>query len=106
MAEADRSIAIPIRGSEEIVEVFVDDLPDDPTNEEGGLSLIDVLRAEIAPLNIWLEFAIEYYRQGRVKQFKANLNEASFPGTVPFVFLFGSLALGHFARIFLNDALL
>lgn len=67
------SILIPVRDSEEVVRVERDQLPDDVTD------IIDILKAELAPLSIWLEFAIEYYKQGKVKQFQEILEEASAP---------------------------
>ena len=39
-------------GSSEGVEVFIDELPSDVND------LIDVLKAEMAPLEIWLQFAV------------------------------------------------
>ena len=47
-----KSIFIPVRESDEGVEVFVDELPEDVND------LIDVLKAETAPLDIWLQFAV------------------------------------------------
>jgi hypothetical protein len=50
--------------------VFIDELPDDETD------LLNLLRAEIAPLGIWHAFAVEYYRQGRKDAFREILKEA------------------------------
>ena len=50
--------------------MFVDELPDDVRD------LLDLLRAEVAPLVIWHRFAIEYYRQGRKDAFREILKEA------------------------------
>lgn len=61
------SIVIPVRGSANTVEVFNDELPDDPAD------VIDLLRAELAPLNTWCEFAVAYYEQGRHEQFREIL---------------------------------
>eukprot|EP00638_Chattonella_subsalsa_P008943 CAMPEP_0117751552 /NCGR_PEP_ID=MMETSP0947-20121206/11048_1 /TAXON_ID=44440 /ORGANISM="Chattonella subsalsa, Strain CCMP2191" /LENGTH=1322 /DNA_ID=CAMNT_0005569965 /DNA_START=191 /DNA_END=4159 /DNA_ORIENTATION=- len=63
------SILIPVRGSNEKVEVFCDELPEDVAD------VIDILKAEIAPLDIWLQFAVEYYRQGREEHFRSILSE-------------------------------
>ena len=60
------SIFIPVTGSDEVVEVNVNELPED----EG--EVVDILQAELAPLDLWLRFAVEYYRQGRLDSF-ANL---------------------------------
>lgn len=46
------SISIPVRGSSAVVEVYTDDLPGDYND------VVDVLKAEIAPLDIWLRFAV------------------------------------------------
>ena len=61
------SILIPVQNSEEVVEVPVDELPEDEND------VIDILQAEVAPLDLWLRFAVEYYRQGKLASFKAML---------------------------------
>lgn len=48
------SISIPVRGSSAVVEVYTDDLPGDYND------VVDVLKAEIAPLDIWLRFAVSH----------------------------------------------
>lgn len=53
-----------------LFKVFIDELPDDEKD------LLDLLRAEIAPLDIWHRFAVEYYRQGRKDAFREILKEA------------------------------
>jgi len=53
-----------------IVQVFIDELPDDVDE------LLDLLRAEVAPMDIWHRFAVEYYRQGRKDAFREILHEA------------------------------
>lgn len=56
MADEDeptaRSLLIPVKNSDQEVEVFVDELPDDVND------IIDILRAEVAPLDVWLKFAV------------------------------------------------
>ncbi|TDH65202.1 uncharacterized protein CCR75_001522 [Bremia lactucae] len=69
-----RALLIPVKNSEQAVEVFVDELPDDVND------IIDILRAEVAPLTVWLQFAVEYYNQGHVAQFQEILAVASEPG--------------------------
>ncbi|KAL3673573.1 hypothetical protein V7S43_001277 [Phytophthora oleae] len=69
-----RALLIPVKNSEQAVEVFVDELPDDVND------IIDILRAEVAPLDVWLQFAVEYYNQGHVAQFQEILAVASEPG--------------------------
>lgn len=52
--EFQKSLCIPIAGSEgsDFVEVFPDELPTDVND------LLDVLKAEVAPLKIWKEAAV------------------------------------------------
>ena len=57
------TILIPVHNSEEVVEVDVNELPEDE-NE-----IIDILQGELAPLDLWLRFAVEYYRQGKLDKF-------------------------------------
>eukprot|EP01041_Mallomonas_annulata_P003009 gene3009-5892_t len=74
--EIRQSIKIPF-GEEKsnYVEVFPDEIPSDVND------LIDVLRAEFAPIKIWKDTAdsilrqVEYYRQGLHKEFHLVLNE-------------------------------
>ena len=61
------SIVIPVRGSTSTVEIFNDELPDVSTN------VINLLRAELAPLRTWCEFAVAYHNQGREEQFREVL---------------------------------
>mmetsp|Transcript_22088 Transcript_22088/g.66296 ORF Transcript_22088/g.66296 Transcript_22088/m.66296 type:complete len:1116 (+) Transcript_22088:268-3615(+) len=61
------SIIIPVRGSTSTVEVFNDELPENPTD------VIDLLRAELAPLDAWCDFAVAYHCQGRHEQFREVL---------------------------------
>jgi RNA polymerase-associated protein CTR9 len=62
------TILIPVQGSEEVVEVSCADLPDDAND------IVDILQAEMAPLDLWLKFAVEYYKQGKLEQFKLLLD--------------------------------
>ena len=52
MQEDGEAIMIPVRDSEELVRVNLDELPKDA--EE----IIEILKAEFAPLDIWLKFAV------------------------------------------------
>jgi len=61
------SIVIPVRGSTDTVEVFRDELPADPAD------VVDLLRAELAPLDIWCDFAVAYHISGRREQFREIL---------------------------------
>lgn len=47
-----RSIKIPIENSNEFVEIFPDELPTDVND------VLEVLRAEFAPLKIWRAVAV------------------------------------------------
>ncbi|GLD91645.1 hypothetical protein PINS_up000178 [Pythium insidiosum] len=47
-----RPLLIPVKNSDQAVEVFSDELPDDVND------IIDILRAELAPLDVWLQFAV------------------------------------------------
>lgn len=47
-----QSIEIPVHGSNEVVEVFLDDLPADPLEIRG------ILREETAPIELFLHFAV------------------------------------------------
>jgi hypothetical protein len=50
-------ICIPVSHSDSVVAVPLDQLPDDPDE------LLDILKAEEAPLQLWLEFAKAYLSQ-------------------------------------------
>jgi hypothetical protein len=47
-----KALLIPIRNSEESVEVRLEELPEDPSD------ILDILKAEVAPLEVWLKFAV------------------------------------------------
>ena len=51
-SEEGQMLLIPIRGSEEMVEVRLEDLSEDPSD------IIDILKAELAPLELWLQLAV------------------------------------------------
>ncbi|CAN0839355.1 Protein CTR9 homolog [Linum grandiflorum] len=67
------SVYIPVQNSEEEVRVVLDQLPRDASD------IIDILKAEQAPLNLWLIIAREYFKQGKVEQFRQILEEGSSP---------------------------
>lgn len=64
-------IHIPVEGSDEVVAVPVDQLPDDP--EE----LLEILRAEAAPLALWVDIAKAYLASSREAQFLTVLQEGT-----------------------------
>ncbi|CAI9787594.1 unnamed protein product [Fraxinus pennsylvanica] len=66
-------IYIPVQNSEEVVQVALDQLPLDATD------IINILKAEQAPLDLWLTIAREYFKQGKLEQFRQILEEGSSP---------------------------
>ncbi|XP_065849180.1 protein CTR9 homolog [Euphorbia lathyris] len=65
------SVYIPVQNSEEEVRVALDQLPRDASD------ILDILKAEQAPLDLWLIIAREYFKQGKVEQFRQILEEGS-----------------------------
>ncbi|KAL9264331.1 CTR9-like protein [Drosera capensis] len=66
-------VYIPIRETMEEVRVSFDQLPRDASD------IIDILRAEQAPLDIWLIIAREYFKRGKVAQFRQILEDGCSP---------------------------
>lgn len=64
---------IPVQGTEEEVRVALDHLPHDASD------ILDILKAEQAPLHLWLIIAREYFKQGKIEQFRQILEEGSGP---------------------------
>ena len=56
------TIEIPLRDSDEVIELGLDQLPD---SEE----LLSILIQENCPLHVWIRLAIGYYRQGKSSDF-------------------------------------
>ncbi|XP_020247872.1 protein CTR9 homolog, partial [Asparagus officinalis] len=67
------SVYIPVQNSEEEVRVALDQLPRDASD------ILDILKAEQAPLDLWLIIAREYFKQGKIEQFRQILEEGSGP---------------------------
>eukprot|EP00257_Ricinus_communis_P015120 XP_015572970.1 protein CTR9 homolog [Ricinus communis] len=65
------SVYIPVQNSEEEVRVALDQLPRDASD------ILDILKAEQAPLDLWLIIAREYFKQGKLEQFRQILEEGS-----------------------------
>ncbi|KAL0733040.1 hypothetical protein Bca4012_009250 [Brassica carinata] len=65
------SVYIPVQNSEEEVRVILDQLPRDASD------ILDILKAEQAPLDLWLIIAREYFKQGKIDQFRQILEEGS-----------------------------
>ncbi|XP_030448357.1 protein CTR9 homolog isoform X1 [Syzygium oleosum] len=66
-------VYIPVQNSEEEVRVALDQLPRDASD------ILDILKAEQAPLDLWLVIAREYFKQGKIDQFRQILEEGSSP---------------------------
>uniref|UniRef100_A0A0D6R6J2 Uncharacterized protein n=1 Tax=Araucaria cunninghamii TaxID=56994 RepID=A0A0D6R6J2_ARACU len=66
-------VYIPVPNLEEEVRVSLDQLPRDATD------ILDILKAEQAPLNLWLIIAREYFKQGKIDEFRQILKEGSSP---------------------------
>lgn len=56
------SIEIPLRDTDEVIELDFDQLPE-------GEEVLGILRQEQAQLHLWVNLALEYYRQGKVEDF-------------------------------------
>mmetsp|Transcript_7346 Transcript_7346/g.31200 ORF Transcript_7346/g.31200 Transcript_7346/m.31200 type:complete len:1115 (+) Transcript_7346:42-3386(+) len=75
MTEEDAgSILIPVRDTDEFVEVRIDELPEDCA------VLLEILEGELAPLSVWLDVAVAYFKQGRTQAFLDILNKATEKG--------------------------
>ncbi|XP_021927029.1 RNA polymerase-associated protein CTR9 homolog isoform X3 [Zootermopsis nevadensis] len=56
------SIEIPLRDTDEVIELDFDQLPE-------GVEVLSILRHENAQLHIWVSLALEYYKQGKIEDF-------------------------------------
>ncbi|KAK1131233.1 protein required for normal CLN1 and CLN2 G1 cyclin expression [Melipona bicolor] len=56
------SIEIPLRDTDEVIELYLDQLPE-------GDEVLGILRQEHAQLNIWVNLALEYYKQHKIEDF-------------------------------------
>jgi RNA polymerase-associated protein CTR9 len=66
---SSRSIEIPLKDSDEVIEMDLDQLPD-------GDEVVGILRDEQAPLNIWVTLALHYFKQQKYEDFVAVLDLA------------------------------
>ncbi|KAK8811408.1 hypothetical protein WA158_003142 [Blastocystis sp. Blastoise] len=66
-----RSFKIQMLHSDQYVEIFEDELPDDPKE------IIGLMVNEMAPLKIWIQIAAEYWKQKKYTQFKTMLTQVS-----------------------------
>ena len=67
--EMSGSVEIPLRESDEVIEIPFSDLPE-------GEEVLGILSQEKAALHLWVSLAVEYYRQGQASDF-VNILEAS-----------------------------
>ncbi|KAK6641359.1 protein required for normal CLN1 and CLN2 G1 cyclin expression [Polyplax serrata] len=56
------SIEIPLRDTDEVIELYLDQLPD-------GEEVLGILQQEHTVLSIWVNLALEYYKQGKIEEF-------------------------------------
>ncbi|CAG5134684.1 unnamed protein product [Candidula unifasciata] len=63
------SIEIPLRDTDEVIELDLDQLPE-------GEEVLSILKQEVAPLHIWVTLALEYWKQGSADDF-VKILEAS-----------------------------
>ncbi|XP_063981062.1 RNA polymerase-associated protein CTR9 homolog [Diachasmimorpha longicaudata] len=56
------SIEIPLRDTDEVIELCLDQLPE-------GDEVLGILRQEHAQLSIWVNLALEYYKQHKIEDF-------------------------------------
>lgn len=57
-----QAIEIPLRDSDEVIELDVDQLPD-------GEEVLSILIQENCPLHVWIRLAIAYYKKGKIDDF-------------------------------------
>ncbi|CAG9839944.1 unnamed protein product [Diabrotica balteata] len=55
-------IEIPLRDTDEVIELYSDQLPD-------GDEVLGILRQEKTQLSVWVNLALEYYKQGKIDDF-------------------------------------
>ena len=60
------SVGIPLRESDEVMEISVFELPE-------GQEMFGILGQKEAQLHLWLTLAIENYRQGKLEDFVSIL---------------------------------
>ncbi len=63
------TIEIPLKDSDEVIELSIDQLPD-------GEEVLSILKQEHCPLHVWIRLSLEYYKQGRTDDF-VHILEAS-----------------------------
>ncbi|VDM34900.1 unnamed protein product [Hydatigera taeniaeformis] len=63
------TIEIPLRGGDEVIELDINQLPD-------GEEVINILTQEVAPLPVWINIALAYYKKKLFDDFEKVLEEA------------------------------
>lgn len=63
------TIEIPLRGGDEVIELDINSLPD-------GEEVVGILTQEVAPLSVWINIAIAYYKKKNYDDFEKVLEEA------------------------------
>ena len=63
------TIEIPLKDSDEVIELGLDQLPD-------GEEVLSILIQESCPLHVWTRLAIGYYKQGKISDFVRILEES------------------------------
>ncbi|BHF72144.1 protein required for normal CLN1 and CLN2 G1 cyclin expression [Sparganum proliferum] len=63
------AIEIPLRGGDEVIELDIDQLPE-------GEEVINILTQETAPLPVWINVALAYYKKKLFDDFEKVLEEA------------------------------
>lgn len=56
------TIEIPLKDSDEVIELSLDQLPD-------GEEVLSILIQENCPLHVWIKLAIAYYKQAKINDF-------------------------------------
>ncbi|KAL3311004.1 protein required for normal CLN1 and CLN2 G1 cyclin expression [Cichlidogyrus casuarinus] len=79
LGEPSATIEIPLRGGEEVIELDIDQLP--PVDE-----VLNILTQETAPLNVWINISLAFYRKRFLDDFERILEEAkiSYKNLKPF----------------------
>ncbi|XP_062869017.1 RNA polymerase-associated protein CTR9 homolog isoform X2 [Trichomycterus rosablanca] len=71
------SIEIPLRDTDEVIELDFDQLPE-------GDEVISILKQEHTQLHIWIALALEYYKQGKTEDFVKLLEAARIDGNLDY----------------------
>lgn len=65
-----KTLEIPLRDTDEVIELQTDQLPP-------GDEVLNILKQEVAPLNVWINIAVEYYKRGHDDIFERILQVIS-----------------------------